>query len=226
MQSDVYCVTDGLKLHIERSVVDSAFSKGQFRFPIKSSQDSLSASNSNAAIYSQLRQAIAVRQVSEWGMRARQRTFSRLKDRFIYEEEGERKVMRHRLTVETNELALERVKRAVYFSKPLLVPFLDLLLFILSHRQVLLQQLKEAERFTLTKSISPTWPFAVCTPAHVARIPRDNRLFLQYEFPFALARELIGPLSVWCVSLTGRDQGAKVGGWKPRAWLCARWGGH
>ena len=39
------------------------------------------------------REATAMRQSSEWGMRALQSSFPRLKDRFIYEETGERKII-------------------------------------------------------------------------------------------------------------------------------------
>lgn len=41
----------------------------------------------------QFRQATSARQASEWGMRAFQGTFPRMKDRFVYEEHGERKLM-------------------------------------------------------------------------------------------------------------------------------------
>ena len=37
--------------------------------------------------------ATSMRQSAEWGMRALQSSFPRLKDRFVYEEQGERKVM-------------------------------------------------------------------------------------------------------------------------------------
>lgn len=74
-------------------VVDYAFSKGHFPFLIMSSQDALGASNENAAIYSQLRQATAVRQASEWGMQALQGIFPRLKESFLYQYNVERKVM-------------------------------------------------------------------------------------------------------------------------------------
>jgi hypothetical protein len=39
------------------------------------------------------REATAMRQSAEWGMRAIQSSFPRLKDRFIYEELGERKII-------------------------------------------------------------------------------------------------------------------------------------
>ena len=39
------------------------------------------------------RQATSVRQLSEWGMRALQGSFPRLKDRLLYEERGERRII-------------------------------------------------------------------------------------------------------------------------------------
>lgn len=75
-----------------RCVVDSAFSKGQYPFLIKSAQDHLSAGNNCEEII-MFRQATSVRQASEWGMRSFQSTFPRMKDRFIYEEKGERKLV-------------------------------------------------------------------------------------------------------------------------------------
>ena len=38
-------------------------------------------------------EATSTRQSAEWGMRALQASFPRLKDRFIYEENGERRIM-------------------------------------------------------------------------------------------------------------------------------------
>jgi len=40
-----------------------------------------------------LRQATSARQASEWGMRALQGSFPRLKDRLLYEDRGERKLI-------------------------------------------------------------------------------------------------------------------------------------
>lgn len=73
-------------------VVDSAFSKGDFPFLIKSSQDPLMSSNGDGSLLAMLKQATSVRQASEWGMRALKGAFPRLKDRFIYEERGERRM--------------------------------------------------------------------------------------------------------------------------------------
>lgn len=73
-------------------VVDSAFSRDKYPFLIKSAQDHLMAGG-NAEQIMLFRQATSARQASEWGMRSFQGTFPRLKDRMIYEEGGERKLI-------------------------------------------------------------------------------------------------------------------------------------
>lgn len=78
-------------VHGGRVVVDSAFSQGQYPFLIKSAQDETNAEGALEVI--RIRQATSARQASEWGMRAFQATFPRMKDRFMYEEHGERKLM-------------------------------------------------------------------------------------------------------------------------------------
>jgi hypothetical protein len=40
-------------------------------------------------------EATSMRQAAEWGMRAVQSSFPRLKDRFVYEEGGERQIVLH-----------------------------------------------------------------------------------------------------------------------------------
>eukprot|EP00171_Calliarthron_tuberculosum_P002982 IDg2982t1 len=77
-----------------RCVVDSAFCKTQYPFLIKSAQDHLTSA-ADAADVIHLIQATSARQVYEWGMRALQECFSRLKDRMPYEERGERKLILH-----------------------------------------------------------------------------------------------------------------------------------
>lgn len=74
-----------------RIVVDSAFCRGDFPYLIKSAQDESAANGLEEVVT--LRQATALRQAAEWGMRAFQGSFPRMKDRFIYEENGERKVV-------------------------------------------------------------------------------------------------------------------------------------
>ncbi|ETL37782.1 hypothetical protein L916_10576, partial [Phytophthora nicotianae] len=65
-------------------VVDTAFSTGTYDFLLKSGED--------VALPTAIgREVTALRQSAEWGMRALQAAFSRLKDRLKYEERGERK---------------------------------------------------------------------------------------------------------------------------------------
>ena len=71
-----------------KCTVDSAFSKKRCPFLIKSQQADPDVDDPvNAAI---IMQAKSMRQSAEWGMRSLQASFPRLKDRFIYEEFGER----------------------------------------------------------------------------------------------------------------------------------------
>ena len=74
-----------------RCVMDSAFCKSRFEYIVKSSQElPLNASIREHQINTQ---ATSVRQSAEWGMRAFQGSFPRIKDRMIYEERGERKLI-------------------------------------------------------------------------------------------------------------------------------------
>jgi hypothetical protein len=82
-----------------KCTADSAFGGKQYPFLIKSSQDPLLATGeTQEEIVAQVRtqlEATSMRQAAEWGMRAVQSSFPRLKDRFIYEEEGERQRVLH-----------------------------------------------------------------------------------------------------------------------------------
>jgi hypothetical protein len=76
--------------------VDSAFGNVTRNYLYKSCQDLL---GSNAPTRGERlldlqkkRQATSARQTAEWGMRALQSSFPRLKDRFVYEERGERRI--------------------------------------------------------------------------------------------------------------------------------------
>ena len=82
---DVYRRTGG------KCTVDSAFNKKDNEYLIKSSQQHPMTDDPNDIIVN--REATSMRQSAEWGMRALQSSFPRLKDRFIYEEHGERKVI-------------------------------------------------------------------------------------------------------------------------------------
>jgi len=77
--------------HNASCVVDSAFAANEFDFLIKSAQNDPVTDNPRDLVVNQ--QATAFRQASEWGMRALQGSFPRLKDRFLYEENRECKVM-------------------------------------------------------------------------------------------------------------------------------------
>lgn len=73
-------------------LVDSAFSRANNDFLIKSSQTHLvDASDSHGLL--QGRQATSARQAAEWGMRALQGSFPRLQDVFPWETRGERKLV-------------------------------------------------------------------------------------------------------------------------------------
>ena len=71
--------------------VDSAFLAGNVDYLIKSSQDLTKARDADHLL--QLKQATSLRQAAEWGMRAIQSAFPRMKDAILYEEKGERGVV-------------------------------------------------------------------------------------------------------------------------------------
>jgi DDE superfamily endonuclease len=75
--------------------VDSAFSKRNYPYLIKSAQNGgVGETPEQFAANVRLNaEATSMRQSAEWGMRALQSSFPRLKDRFIYEEYGERKII-------------------------------------------------------------------------------------------------------------------------------------
>ncbi len=79
-------------------VIDSVFASGTFKFLIKSSQDDLTADDElldeadQVRIIAVKRASTSMRESAEWGMRAVQSSFSRLKDTMVYEEHGERRI--------------------------------------------------------------------------------------------------------------------------------------
>jgi len=79
-------------------VVDSAFSGTTLPFLIKSGQDKYTADPScrtyeeRVANIAKKKDATSMRQAAEWGMRAVESSFPRLKDTMIYEEHGERRI--------------------------------------------------------------------------------------------------------------------------------------
>jgi hypothetical protein len=76
--------------------VDSAFGNVNREFLYKSCQDHLGSSAPTRELRKldlrKKRQATSARQTAEWGMRMIQTSFPRLKDRFVYEERGERRI--------------------------------------------------------------------------------------------------------------------------------------
>jgi hypothetical protein len=80
-----------------KCTVDSAFSKVNRPFLIKSSQDYLMSTmptcHEQREDIQRKGQATSMRQAAEWGMRAIQSSFPRLKDTFVYEDTGERRIL-------------------------------------------------------------------------------------------------------------------------------------
>ena len=80
-----------------KCTVDSAFGKVNRPFLIKSSQDVLVSSalthEEQRLEIMQKRQATSMRQAAEWGMYGIQSSFPCLKDTFVYEETGERRIV-------------------------------------------------------------------------------------------------------------------------------------
>ena len=79
-----------------KCTVDSAFSKRNYPFLIKSGPSNLGLGETRQEFRENARlqaEATSMRQAAEWGMRSLQASFQRLKERFIYEEHGERKVI-------------------------------------------------------------------------------------------------------------------------------------
>jgi DDE superfamily endonuclease len=68
--------------------VDSAFASNPNPYLLRSAQDTAKAAT--AEEHNRLLEATSLRQASEWGMRAIQSAFPRLKDQIKYEEKGER----------------------------------------------------------------------------------------------------------------------------------------
>jgi hypothetical protein len=77
--------------------VDSAFGNIERDFLLKSGQDILGSSaptrHEQNREHQLRRQTTSARQTAEWGMLSIQASFPRLKDRFIYEERGERRLV-------------------------------------------------------------------------------------------------------------------------------------
>lgn len=79
-----------------KCTADSAFAASRAPYLIKSAQTLNLENNDRNEFARQVQvfdEATAMRQSAEWGMRALQSSFPRLKERFIYEENGEQKTM-------------------------------------------------------------------------------------------------------------------------------------
>ena len=74
-----------------RGVVDSAFAAAKEDYFIVSAQTPPAHGGAEETLI--FNEATSVRQLSEWGMRTLQGGFPRVKDRFYYEERGERQVV-------------------------------------------------------------------------------------------------------------------------------------
>ena len=77
--------------HHGKVLMDSAFASNMYEFIIQSSQNIPVTEGRQAMLLGQ--QATSCRQAAEWGMRGLQGSFPRLKDRIIYEENGERAII-------------------------------------------------------------------------------------------------------------------------------------
>ena len=77
-------------------VINLAFSSIDYDFLTKSSQEDLTASDEFTTLEEQIaniavkKEATSMRHCAEWGMRAVQSSFPRLKDSMLYEEDDER----------------------------------------------------------------------------------------------------------------------------------------
>jgi hypothetical protein len=98
------------------AVVDSAFSVKRCPFLIKSGNKK---SGESRAARMKRHQATKIRQSAEWGMRAIQGSFPRLKDRFLYSEDiTDRNIFLHLITMllnfRTHHVGLNQLKSTFY----------------------------------------------------------------------------------------------------------------
>ena len=77
--------------HHGKVLMDSAFASNMYEFIIQSSQNVPIKEGCQAMLLGQ--QATSCQQAAEWGMRGLQGSFPRLKDRIIYEKNGERAII-------------------------------------------------------------------------------------------------------------------------------------
>ena len=94
MWGDIYTAIDEMyQLYGARVVVDSAFGKEKRESLLRSQQNQIASSGVPHWTSKQDRDAKSLRQLSEWGMRGLQGSFPRLKDRIMFEDRGERKLI-------------------------------------------------------------------------------------------------------------------------------------
>jgi hypothetical protein len=86
-------VDDLYTLRGAKIVVDSAFASDWRQSVYKSCQRNIDNQGNDRQNLQIQRQATAVRQMSEWGMRGLHTLFPRLKDRIIYKENGEQRLI-------------------------------------------------------------------------------------------------------------------------------------
>ena len=95
---DIYDKLESMyRLYGAKCTVDSAFRARNKPYLIKSAQDNcfsdLPTSRECRTDIQRKREATSMRQSAEWGMRMLQAGFPRLKERFVYEERGERRII-------------------------------------------------------------------------------------------------------------------------------------
>ena len=86
-------VDDMYRMYGVKIVVDSAFASEARDSVYKSFQSNIDNAGNVRQAFDIQQQATSVRQLSEWGMRALQASFPRLRDRMMYEENGERRLI-------------------------------------------------------------------------------------------------------------------------------------
>ena len=92
--SKIYVLIDSLYRQMgSKVVVDSAFAADNRQSVYKSFQNNVNKKGNVRQPSAIHRQATSVRQLSEWGMRGLHGSFPRLKDRLLYEERGERRII-------------------------------------------------------------------------------------------------------------------------------------
>jgi hypothetical protein len=99
-QGNIYRLVDDLYQRTgSRIVADSAFAANHRPSILTSRQNNVDNQGNIPQRSDVHRQATSVRQMAEWGMRGLQGSFPRLKDRILYEERGERRLILHMIVL-------------------------------------------------------------------------------------------------------------------------------